>query len=59
MTTSATAAVGIILLAIAILHAGNSVTWAYAKYRARRLVTAGLLVLIAVVILRHDTGGPE
>ncbi|MDG4764455.1 hypothetical protein O7632_10115 [Solwaraspora sp. WMMD406] len=59
MTALAAVAVGIILIAIAILHAGNSVTWAYAKYRARRLLTAGLLVLTAVAILRHQTGEPE
>ncbi|MDG4768639.1 hypothetical protein O7632_31805 [Solwaraspora sp. WMMD406] len=59
MTISA-AAVGIIAIAIAILHTGNSVTWAYTKYRARRLLTTGLLILIAVAILCHHTGdGPE
>ncbi|MFV2019339.1 hypothetical protein [Micromonospora sp. LOL_023] len=56
---TAPVAVGIILLAIAVLHAGNSVTWALAKYRARRLLTTGLLVLAAAVILRHHTGEPE
>lgn len=59
MTEGAAVAVGIILIALAILHAGNSVTWAYARYRARRLLTAGLLVLAAVIILRHHTGEPE
>ncbi|ROO51279.1 hypothetical protein EDC02_6151 [Micromonospora sp. Llam0] len=59
MTAPVAVAVGIILLAIAVLHAGNSVAWAYAKYRARRLLTAGLLVLAAVIILRHHTGEPE
>ncbi|WP_326549966.1 hypothetical protein [Micromonospora sp. NBC_01813] len=59
MTAPTAVAVGIILLAIAILNAGNSVAWAYAKYRARRLLTAGLLVLAAVIILRHHTGEPE
>ncbi|ROO60383.1 hypothetical protein EDC02_2246 [Micromonospora sp. Llam0] len=34
MTESAGVAVGIILISLAILHAGNTVTWAYAKYRA-------------------------
>ncbi|ROO60409.1 hypothetical protein EDC02_2275 [Micromonospora sp. Llam0] len=55
MTGPSAVAVGILLLAIAVLHAGNSATWAYTKYRARRLLTAGLLILTAVVILRHTT----
>ncbi|MFV2008561.1 MULTISPECIES: hypothetical protein [unclassified Micromonospora] len=59
MTEGTVLILGLVLLAIAILHAGNSITWAYTKYRARRLLTTGLLILTAVILLRHHTGEPE
>jgi hypothetical protein len=59
MTEGAAIAVGIIVIAIAILHAGTSVTWAYAKYRARRLLTTAVLILAAVIIVRHGMNEPN
>ncbi|WP_326550158.1 hypothetical protein [Micromonospora sp. NBC_01813] len=59
MTESAAIAVGIILLAIALLHSSSSPTWALAKYRLRKLLTTSVLILAAVIILRHGMGEPN
>ncbi|ROO60411.1 hypothetical protein EDC02_2277 [Micromonospora sp. Llam0] len=48
----------IIPLTFAVLHAGDSLTWAYARFRVSWLLTTGLLIRAAVVVLGH-LGGPE